>query len=210
MGSLTHSQLIVYGAVAVVLLLVGARWIRSGDAHGDPAGGVSYADSSTTSEATGDPSETFAVDAEGGTDVVVDVAGAVNDPGVYRLPAGSRVNDAVQRAGGATARAEVQSINLAARLTDGQQVVVPERLKGSPTVAATGSSATGADASTPISVGTATVEDLDTIEGIGPVTAQKIVDFRDQQGGISSVDQLDEIDGIGPATMEALRARLQP
>jgi competence protein ComEA len=141
---------------------------------------------------------------------VVDVAGAVNDPGVYRLPAGSRVNDAVQRAGGATVRAEVDSINLAARLTDGQQVVVPEKVKGSPAVAATATSATGTDTSTPISVGTATVEDLDTIEGIGPVTAQKIVDFRDQQGGISSVDQLDEIDGIGPATMEALRSRLQP
>jgi competence protein ComEA len=210
MGSLTRSQLIVYGAVAVVLLLVGARWIRSGGADGDPPGQVNYADSSAPSTATGDPSATLAVDAEGGTDVVVDVAGAVNDPGVYRLPAGSRVNDAVQRAGGATARAEVDSINLAARLTDGQQVVVPEKVKGSTAVAATATSATGTDTSTPISVGTATVEDLDTIEGIGPVTAQKIVDFRDQQGGISSVDQLDEIDGIGPATMEALRSRLQP
>ena len=62
----------------------------------------------------------------------------------------------------------------------------------------------------PISLGTATVEELDTIEGIGPVTAQKIIEFRDQHGGISSVDQLDQIDGIGPATMDALRARLQP
>jgi competence protein ComEA len=59
-------------------------------------------------------------------------------------------------------------------------------------------------------MGTASVEDLDTIEGIGPVTAQKIVEFRDQHGGVSSVDQLDQIDGIGPATMESLRSRLQP
>ncbi len=59
-------------------------------------------------------------------------------------------------------------------------------------------------------MGTASVEDLDTIEGIGPVTAQKIVEFRDQHGGVSSVDQLDQIDGIGPATMDALRSRLQP
>jgi competence protein ComEA len=204
-ASLSRSQLLVYGAVAVVLLLVGARWIRSGDAQGEPAGGVTYADSSK-----GGPGGGLAVDAEGGTDVVVDVAGAVGDPGVYRLPAGARVDDALQRAGGATARAEVDSINLAARLTDGQQVVVPERVKGSTAVVAGSGSSTSSDSATPINVGTAGVEDLDTIEGIGPVTAQKIVEFRDQHGGISSVDQLDQIDGIGPATMDALRSRLQP
>jgi competence protein ComEA len=147
------------------------------------------------------------VDAQGGGDVVVDVAGAVNDPGVYRLPAGSRVNDGVQRAGGATAKAAMDGINLAARLTDGQQIVVPLRVSG-PAGLASGSSDPAAAG--PISVGTATAEQLDTIEGIGPVTAQKIVEFRDQHGGVSSVDQLDQIDGIGPATMDALRARLQP
>jgi competence protein ComEA len=143
--------------------------------------------------------------------VVVDVAGAVRNPGVYRLPAGTRVNDAIQRAGGATARAEAESINLAARLSDGQQIVVPSRAKSAPGVASA-SAALGADAEStgPISLGSATVAELDTIDGIGPVTAQDIVDFRDQHGGISSVDQLDEISGIGPATMEALRARLQP
>jgi competence protein ComEA len=141
--------------------------------------------------------------------VVVDVAGAVGRPGVYRLPAGSRVNDALQRAGGATAKAEVESINLAARLTDGQQVVVPEKAA---TGAATGAAAGDASAADtgPISVGTATVDQLDTIEGIGPITAQDIINFRDEHGGVSSVDQLDQISGIGPATMEALRARLQP
>jgi len=212
-GSLSRSQLIVYGAVAVVLLLVGARWIRSGDAQGDPPGEVTYSESESGSGSAGDSGGTLAVDAQGGTDVVVDVAGAVSDPGVYRLPAGARVNDAIQRAGGATARAEIDSINLAARLTDGQQVVVPERLKGSSTTASTaagGSDGTGTDSAAPINIGTASVDDLDTIEGIGPVTAQKIVEFRDQHGGVSSVDQLDQIDGIGPATMDALRARLQP
>jgi competence protein ComEA len=204
-GSLSRSQLLVYGAVAVVLLLVGARWIRSGDAQGDSAGAVTYADSQK-----GGSGGALAVDAEGGTDVVVDVAGAVTDPGVYRLPAGARVNDALQRAGGATARAEIDSINLAARLTDGQQVVVPERIKGATAVAASGGGTSSSDPATPINVGTASVEDLDTIEGIGPVTAQKIVEFRDQHGGVSSVDQLDQIDGIGPATMDALRSRLQP
>jgi competence protein ComEA len=76
-------------------------------------------------------------------------------------------------------------------------------------VAAGSSDPTSAD-DAPISVGTATLEELDTIEGIGPITAQSILDYRDQHGGLSSIDQLDEIDGIGPATMDALRARLQP
>jgi competence protein ComEA len=207
MPSLSRSQLVVYGAVAVVLLLVGARWIRSGDASGAPAGEVSYAGS--TSSGSGDSSGGLSVESQGGTDVVVDVAGAVADPGVYRMPAGSRVNDAVQRAGGATARASVESINLAARLTDGQQVVVPEKVKGSSATVSSAGTATG-EPTGPISLGSATVDELDTVEGIGPVTAQKIVEFRDQHGGVSSVDQLDQIDGIGPATMETLRSDLQP
>ena len=135
-----------------------------------------------------------------------DVAGEVGDPGVYRLPAGSRVTDAVQRAGGATAKGDLEQINLAARLADGQQVVIPGRVQASAGVAA-GATSVGDG---PISVGTATLEELDTIEGIGPVTAQSILDYRNQHGGVSSIDQLDEIDGIGPATMDSLRARLQP
>jgi competence protein ComEA len=208
MGSLSRSQLLVYGAVAVALLLLGARWIRSGDQPGSAAGGVDFSSSSDSSGSSGSTGVSFGVDSQSGEDVVVDVVGAVSEPGVYRLPAGSRVNDAVQRAGGATGRAEIQGINLAARLGDGQQVVVPEKAAGGTALA--GGSA-GADAGDgPISLGTATVEDLDTIEGIGPVTAQNIIDFRDQHGGVSSVDLLDQIDGIGPATMNALRARLQP
>jgi competence protein ComEA len=209
MGSLSRSQLLVYGAVAVTLLLVGARWIRSADHSGSAAGGVSFSSSSDSSGSPGSSGGSFGVDSQGGEDVVVDVAGAVSEPGVYRLPAGSRVNDAVQRAGGATARAEVEGINLAARLGDGQQVVMPSKLPGGAAVVG-GSTGAGDASDGPISIGTATVEELDTIEGIGPVTAQTIVDFRDQHGGISSVDQLDQIDGIGPATMDALRARLQP
>lgn len=211
MGSLSRSQLIVYGAVAVVLLLVGARWIRSGDGEGAPAGDVAYSDSSS-STAGGETAGTLAVDADGGADVVVDVSGAVADPGVYRLPAGSRVNDAIQRAGGATARAEIEAINRAARLTDGQQIVVPQGVRG-PAGALPASAAVdgaGTEATAPISIGTASLEELDTIEGIGPVTAQSILDYRDEHGGIASIEQLDEIDGIGPATMEALRQRLQP
>jgi competence protein ComEA len=142
-------------------------------------------------------------EAEGTRDVVVHVAGAVRRPGVYRLPAGARVTDAVRRAGGFARGANENAINLAARLADGQQVVVP----GAGTTPA--GSAAGAQTG-PVSLGTATVDELDQIEGIGPVTAQKIIEFRDQHGGLSSIDQLDEVDGIGPSTMETLRSALQP
>jgi competence protein ComEA len=190
---LSRSQIAVYGAVAVALLLLGARWIRSSDEGDAPAGEVAFAS---------DEGGTVGGD---GRDVVVHVAGAVQAPGVYRLPAGSRVTDAVERAGGATGRAVVDGINLAAPLSDGQQVVVP----GGP--AAGGPADASSEASEgPISLGTATIEELDTIEGIGPVTAQNIIDYRDEHGGISSIEELDEVSGIGPVTMEALRAALQP
>jgi competence protein ComEA len=193
-SELSRSQLAVYGAVAVTLLLVGARAIAGGE--GRAAGTVAPPESSAPLQ----------VSEEGGRDVVVHVAGGVRRPGVYRLPSGARVTDAVDRAGGGTGRALLEGVNLAARLSDGQQVVVPERATGSGAPVA----AAAAGAEGPISLGTATVEQLDTIEGIGPVTAKDIVDFRDQHGGLSSVEQLDQVNGIGPATMEALRGRLQP
>jgi len=196
MPELSRSQIAVYGAVAVALLLLGARAIRAEGNSGQPL----------TSFSSGG-SKDFTLDSGGsGGDVVVDVTGAVARPGVYRLPAGARVTDAVERAGGASGGALLEAINLAARLADGQQVVVPKRGPGGAPVATGGS----ASEEGPISLGTATVEQLDTIDGIGPVTAQDIVDFRDEHGGLSSVDQLDQVSGIGPATMESLRARLQP
>lgn len=197
MPELSRTQLLVYGAIAVALLLVGVRWVRSSD--DSRAAGISFA--SDRPAASGDSTS-----AGGGDDVIVHVAGAVSNPGVYRLPEGSRVTDAVERAGGPGPKAVLEGINLAARLADGQQVVLPARAAGS---GGSASAASTADDG-PISLGTATVEELDTIEGIGPVTAQDIVDHRDQRGGLSSIEELDEISGIGPATMEALRERLQP
>jgi competence protein ComEA len=187
---LSRSQMLVYAAIAIALLLIGARWIRSSD---PPSAGAE----STRFQADG-----FEASADATRDVVVHVAGAVQRPGVYRLPLGARVADAVKRAGGLEPDAEEDAINLAARLSDGQQVVVPAPGAGGAAVA-------GADGG-PISLGSATAEQLDEIEGIGPVTAEKIIEFRDQHGGLSSIDQLDEISGIGPSTMEALRAGLQP
>jgi competence protein ComEA len=192
---LSRSQLVVYGAIAVALLFVGARAIR-----GEAATGTSYA--SSASEASGGAG--FSLGGEAG-DLVVDVTGAVRQPGVYRLPAGSRVDDAVRRAGGPGPGAQLEAVNLAARLVDGQQIVVPRRVAGTATAVAGAVTEGG-----PISLGTATVEQLEEIDGIGPVTAEDIVAFRDEHGGLSSVEQLDQVPGIGPATMESLRSRLQP
>jgi competence protein ComEA len=195
MPELSRSQVIVYAAVAVALLLVGARAIRG------EGGGTESSFAAGANSASGGTS--FSVSGQAG-DLVVDVTGAVHRPGVYRMPAGSRVNDAVTRAGGPAPQAELEAVNLAAHLADGQQVVVPERVPGGGSAASTGSE------EGPISLGTATVEQLEEIDGIGPVTAGDIVEFRDEHGGLSSVEQLDQVPGIGPATMEALRKRLQP
>jgi competence protein ComEA len=192
---LSRSQVVAYGAVAVALLLVGARAIRA-ESAADSA--VPFTPSTATSGE-------ISLRSGGGADIVVDVAGAVRRPGVYRLPAGARVVDAIDRAGGPAGGAMLEGINRAARLTDGQQVMVPERGPGG-TIATAGSGAEDG----PIGLGSATVEQLETIDGIGPVTAGKIVEYRDQHGGLASVDQLDQVSGIGPATMESLRARLQP
>ncbi len=198
MPELSRSQIAVYGAVAVLLLLLGARAIRA-----EGSGSTYQPAPSFASGESSDASGGFSLDSSGG-DVVVHVTGAVARPGVYRLPMGARVTDAVSRAGGPSDGALLEAINLAARLADGQQVVVPEAGPGGAPLATAGSE------DGPISLGTATAEQLETIDGIGPVTAQKILEYRDGQGGLASVDQLDQVSGIGPATMESLRARLQP
>lgn len=205
MPELSRAQIAVYGAIAVALLLVGARAIRGEGGEAEPSFAAEAAASGAVESGSEGEAGGFTISGQAG-DLVIDVTGAVARPGVYRMPAGSRVNDAVLRAGGATGRAELEAVNLAARLADGQQVVVPERVAGGGVAAASG----GEEEEGPISLGTATVEELDTIDGIGPVTAGDIVEFRDQHGGLASVDQLDQISGIGPATMESLRARLQP
>jgi len=136
--------------------------------------------------------------------LVVDVVGAVRRPGLYRLQQGSRIADAVARAGGATAKAELQLVNLAAPLADGTQIVVPARAS----VGAPG--ATAAGAAGPVHLNTATLEQLDALPGVGPVTAQKILDYRQQHGAFSSVDELDAIPGIGPARLDQLRDLVAP
>lgn len=141
--------------------------------------------------------------------VVVDVVGAVRLPGLYRLAHGSRIADAIARAGGATRKADLAQVNLAAPLADGEQVVVPKR--GSPGgVPGGGAAAAPGAATAPVQLSTATLEQLDTLPGVGPVTAQKILDYREKHGAFSSVDELDAVPGIGPKRLEQLRDLVVP
>ena len=137
--------------------------------------------------------------------LVVHVVGAVRRPGLFRVEEGARVADALARAGGPTRRADLSAVNLAAPLADGQQVVVPARL---PPGAAAVAGAPGSGAK--VSLGVATVEQLDELPGIGPVTAQKIVDWRASHGPFRSVEDLDDVPGIGPARIEQLRDLVTP
>jgi competence protein ComEA len=150
---------------------------------------------------TGEPSAP-GVEARG--PVVVHVVGAVRHPGVYRLPAGSRTRDAVRRAGGPRARADLGSVNLATLLADGEQVRVPQRAPPGAAAARPGASAPAAI----VHLNSASADDLDALDGIGPALAERIVAYREAHGGFRSVDELDEVSGIGPVRLEALRPRI--
>jgi competence protein ComEA len=132
--------------------------------------------------------------------VLVHVVGAVRKPGLYRLDEGSRLDDAIRAAGGPKPKAALALVNLAAPVADGQQIVVPVRGEGGGGGVETAPGTTGER----VHLNTATLEELDTLPGIGPITAQKILDYRAEHGAFSSVEELDAVPGIGPATLAEL------
>ena len=188
MITLTRAQLALLAVPLVAILaLAGSRIAQTGASRGPERSSGLVADR----------------DVEDGIPVprlVVHVVGAVRRGGLYRLPEGSRVADALARAGGPTPKALLSAVNLAAPLADGQQVVVPLRGAGGE-LGATGGK---------VSLAVADLDDLDELPGIGPVTAQKIVDWRASHGPFRSVDDLDAIPGIGPARIEQLRDLVTP
>jgi competence protein ComEA len=195
-SDLAPRQLVACCAALVALTLLGAWYLsRAGGGSGaaaPPPAAIKVQDDSTDGGGAG------------GGSVLVHVAGAVRDAGVYRLRAGARVDDAIGRAGGATARADLSQLNLAAKLEDGRQVLVPRRA-AAPAAAAAASGAAPIAPGAPVSLNTATMEQLDELPGVGPATAQKILDYRQANGGFGSVEELGEVPGIGDKRLATLR-----
>lgn len=193
-------RLAAYG-LALLALIVLALWYV-----GRGAGGATAA--------VPDGAPAIAVQGESKGPLVVHVAGAVRHPGVYRMRAGSRVDDAVARAGGPRRRADLSALNLAAELEDGRQVLVPLRVvvpAASPGAGATSGTASAAAVSptVPLNLNTATPEQLDELDGIGPATAQHIIEYREEHDGFSSVEELDQVPGIGETRLAALRDKVR-
>lgn len=160
---------------------------------GQPQGGVSGSSGSAAVGASGAGATAVA-------EIVVDVSGKVREPGIHRLPAGSRVADALRAAGGIRPGTKTDSLNRARFLVDGEQVIVggPAAVPGpAPGTGTGGAAVSGAAPGAPVPLSTATVDQLDTLPGVGPVLAQHIIDYRTQHGGFRSVDELREVNGIG-------------
>ena len=151
----------------------------------------------------GDPSA--AAPSPTGAPIIVDVTGWVHQPGVYEFVEGDRVIDAVERAGGVRDGADLTVLNLAAPLTDGTQVIVPKQGAGGPAVVAPGTTGTGTSSDGVININTASATEFETLSGIGEVLAGAIVDYRTENGPFASVDDLESVSGIGPATLEEIR-----
>src|SRR3954453_23957191 len=186
---ISPQRLAVYAAVAIAVLVIGWR-----SQTGSPPAAYPQA---------GPPAEPGPATSAPRAVVVVDVVGAVRRPGVYRLPGAARVLDAVHKAR-PTGRADLAGLNLAARLADGEQVVVTTRGGGGAAAVAP----VPGSAEAPVHLNSATLEQLETLDGIGPALAQRIIDYRTTHGGFHSLDELDNVSGFGPARMAALHGHV--
>lgn len=234
LGRYTVSRQAVIGAVlvvAVAVAMLGGRYVLArGEATPEPVSVEQGEESPFGGETTGSGEEDSATPPSGGaatpgsgatpTKVTVHVAGQVRRPGVVTLPAGSRVSTALEEAGGETAKADLSGVNLARPLVDGEQVVVPE--PGEVPVAAAPQAAGGAtapadpaapgapagEAGAPVNLNTADLAALETLPGVGPVLAQRILDWRTEHGQFTAVEELGEVSGVGEKTFAQLAPKV--
>ena len=203
LGGMSSGRLATGAAAAVVGVVVAAALVMRGPTQPPPELTLPVAG------AAGDPaaSTTTTTTASVAADVVVHAAGAVARPGVYRLAAGSRVADLLDAAGGPAPGADLDRVNLAAPLVDGERIFVPLPDQEVPPVSTSGGGAsTPTDApQVPVDLNAATLDELDALPGIGPATAQAILDERERRGRFTSVEELLDVRGIGDAKLAALR-----
>lgn len=190
LSELTRRQIIIWAAVGAAIFLLGAVYLY----RNWPGGSRQPFFAATTTVAAGAGTNATA-------SVWVHVTGAVVSPGLYELQNGDRVADAIETAGGALPEADLSRVNLAAKVADGQQVLVPAQ--GAAAAAGGGGEGTG-----PVSLNSATLDELTRLDGVGPKTAQKIIEYREAHGGFRSVEELMEVPGIGPAKFEQLRGQV--
>ena len=221
------STIAIWLAAAALAVLAVVRLLGGGEPAAPPVAidGVGAGAASAGRSAGGGGAAGGTV-GDGAAGLYVHVAGAVRRPGLIRVPASTRVATALERAGGPTRRADLTLVNLAARVQDGQQIVVPvagaagAAGAGAPSAGAAGAGAPGAGAAggssaagvpgLKIHLSTATAEQLDEIDGIGPTLAERIIEYRDAHGGLRSLDELSQVDGIGEQRLATLREALQP
>jgi competence protein ComEA len=201
-------KLVTYAAVGLLLLAIALR-LHAHGGGGAPPATVSLA------PASGARAPSVAASPAPVRELWVDVAGAVRRPGLYKVPAGSRLAAALERAGGVSRRGDRTAVNLASPLRDGQQVLVPRRGTGGGTAGAVGGSA-GAGASgaaggsASVSLSQASEAQLETLDGIGPALAGRIIEYRQQHGGFRSIEELKEVSGIGDKRFAALKDAIVP
>jgi competence protein ComEA len=199
--------LLVVGLVALAVGATAFVVLRAGG-HAEPVPRAAPLEPSTAPSPLVTPAGQASPAGGGGSGapsgtVTVDVAGKVRRPGVTTLPAGSRVVDAIEKAGGARRQVDLTGLNLARVLVDGEQVLVGRGVTPGGLAGAASSAAPATDGAL-VNLNTATSDQLDTLPGVGPVTAQKILDWRTAHGAFASVDELLEVDGIGEKTLADL------
>ena len=204
MAGETRSTILIWAVAAALAVFAATRLLGGEGAQPAPVRIEGTSDAAGSAPAAGR--------SKPATEVYVHVAGAVRAPGLIRLPADARVAAALDRAGGPLPRADLTLVNLAAKVQDGQQIVVP-RAGAAGAAPAAGGSGAGGPAAVPgakVPLSTATIEQLDQIDGIGPTLAQRIVEYRDAHGGFGSLNELASVDGIGEKRLATLRDALQP